>query len=95
MHQAIALNSFLYLYGVSVGTTNSAGTTCAGAIVASSGVPDNAWIVGDTLMKNTYTVFDEANSVSHHFYSTFPPYSNLTVIALFSALDLPLPSDKE
>lgn len=45
-----------------LGTTDSTGTTCVGAIVGTSSVPDNAWIVGDTLMKNVYTVFDEANS---------------------------------
>ncbi|KEP52963.1 aspartic protease [Rhizoctonia solani 123E] len=45
-----------------VGTTDDTGTTCVGAIVGTSSVPDNAWIVGDTFMKNVYTVFDEANS---------------------------------
>ncbi|KAG8715800.1 Type I transmembrane sorting receptor [Ceratobasidium sp. 423] len=45
-----------------LGTTDNSGTTCVGAIVGTSGVPDNAWIVGDTFMKNVYTVFDEANS---------------------------------
>lgn len=45
-----------------LGTADSAGTRCVGAIVGTSGVPDNAWIVGDTLMKQTYTVFDETNS---------------------------------
>ncbi|CAE6406946.1 hypothetical protein ACGC1H_002276 [Rhizoctonia solani] len=45
-----------------LGTTDDTGTTCVGAIVGTSGVPDNAWIVGDTFMKNVYTVFDEANS---------------------------------
>ncbi|KAG8697413.1 Type I transmembrane sorting receptor [Ceratobasidium sp. 395] len=47
---------------ISLGSTDSSGTTCVGAIVGTSGVPDNAWIVGDTFMKNVYTVFDEANS---------------------------------
>lgn len=45
-----------------VGTTDNTGKTCVGALVGTSDVPDNAWIVGDTLMKNVYTVFDEANS---------------------------------
>ncbi|KAH7335762.1 aspartic peptidase domain-containing protein [Rhizoctonia solani] len=45
-----------------LGTVDNAGTRCVGAIVGTSGVPDNAWIVGDTLMKQTYTVFDQANS---------------------------------
>ncbi|CCO37027.1 hypothetical protein RSOLAG1IB_11901 [Rhizoctonia solani AG-1 IB] len=45
-----------------LGTIDNAGTRCVGAIVGTSGVPDNAWIVGDTLMKQTYTVFDQANS---------------------------------
>ncbi|KAJ1302026.1 hypothetical protein OPQ81_000861 [Rhizoctonia solani] len=45
-----------------LGTTDNSGTTCVGAIVGTSGVPDNAWIVGDTFMKNVYTVFDESNS---------------------------------
>ncbi|KAB5590496.1 hypothetical protein CTheo_6078 [Ceratobasidium theobromae] len=45
-----------------LGTTDNSGTRCVGAIVGTSGVPDNAWIVGDTLMKQTYTVFDETNS---------------------------------
>ncbi|KAG8724397.1 Type I transmembrane sorting receptor [Ceratobasidium sp. 395] len=44
-----------------LGTVDNAGTRCVGAIVGTSGVPDNAWIVGDTLMKQTYTVFDETN----------------------------------
>ncbi|KAG8700363.1 Type I transmembrane sorting receptor [Ceratobasidium sp. 395] len=47
---------------INLGSTDSSGTTCVGAIVGTSGVPDNAWIVGDTFMKNVYTVFDEANS---------------------------------
>ncbi|KAG8747738.1 Type I transmembrane sorting receptor [Ceratobasidium sp. 414] len=47
---------------INLGSTDSSGTTCVGAIVGTSGVPDNAWIVGDTLMKNVYTIFDEANS---------------------------------
>ncbi|KDN35437.1 hypothetical protein RSAG8_11575, partial [Rhizoctonia solani AG-8 WAC10335] len=38
-------------------TIDDAGTRCVGAIVGTSGVPDNTWIVGDTLMKQTYTVF--------------------------------------
>ncbi|KAG9092400.1 hypothetical protein FS749_015766 [Ceratobasidium sp. UAMH 11750] len=45
-----------------VGATDDAGARCIGAIVGISGVPDNAWIVGDTLMKQTYRVFDEANA---------------------------------
>ncbi|KAG8689541.1 Type I transmembrane sorting receptor, partial [Ceratobasidium sp. 423] len=45
-----------------LGTIDNAGTRCVGAIVGTSGVPDNAWIVGDTLMKQTYTIFDQANS---------------------------------
>ncbi|KAF8729285.1 peptidase A1 family, partial [Rhizoctonia solani] len=45
-----------------LGTIDNAGTHCVGAIVGTSGVPANAWIVGDTLMKQTYTVFDQANS---------------------------------
>ncbi|CAE6507438.1 unnamed protein product [Rhizoctonia solani] len=45
-----------------LGTIDNAGTRCVGAIVGTSGVPDNAWIVGDTLMKQTYTVFDQTNS---------------------------------
>ncbi|KAF8593697.1 acid protease [Ceratobasidium sp. AG-I] len=45
-----------------LGTADNAGTRCVGAIVGTSGVPDNAWIVGDTLMKQTYTIFDETNS---------------------------------
>ncbi|KAG8739688.1 Type I transmembrane sorting receptor [Ceratobasidium sp. 428] len=47
---------------INLGSTDSSGKTCVGAIVGTSGVPDNAWIVGDTFMKNVYTVFDEANS---------------------------------
>ncbi|CAE6436821.1 unnamed protein product [Rhizoctonia solani] len=43
-------------------TIDDTGTRCVGAIVGTSGVPDNAWIIGDTLMKQTYTVFDQANS---------------------------------
>ncbi|CAE6438822.1 unnamed protein product [Rhizoctonia solani] len=45
-----------------LGTIDNAGTRCVGAIVETSGVPDNAWIVGNTLMKQTYTIFDQANS---------------------------------
>ncbi|KAG8735801.1 Type I transmembrane sorting receptor [Ceratobasidium sp. 414] len=47
---------------INLGSTDSSGTTCVGAIVGTSGVPDNAWIVGDTFMKNVYTIFDETNS---------------------------------
>ncbi|CAE6382667.1 unnamed protein product [Rhizoctonia solani] len=45
-----------------LGTIDNTGTHCVGAIVGTRGVPDNAWIVGDTLMKQTYTVFDQVNS---------------------------------
>ncbi|KAG8717153.1 Type I transmembrane sorting receptor [Ceratobasidium sp. 394] len=47
---------------INLGATNKSGKTCIGAIMGSSGLPDNAWIVGDTFMKNVYTIFDEANS---------------------------------
>jgi len=46
----------------SLGSTDSFGETCVGALAASDGVPDDAWIVGDVFMRNVYTVFDEANS---------------------------------
>ena len=45
-----------------VGSVDRSGELCVGGIVGSSGVPDNAWIVGDVFMRNVYTVFDEANS---------------------------------
>ncbi|KAG8717152.1 Type I transmembrane sorting receptor [Ceratobasidium sp. 394] len=47
---------------INLGSTDDSGTTCVGAIVGTSGVPDNAWIVGDTFMKNVYTIFDETSS---------------------------------
>ncbi|KAH7334871.1 aspartic peptidase domain-containing protein [Rhizoctonia solani] len=47
---------------LTVGTTDSSGSTCVGAIVATNSVPDNAWIVGNAFMTNVYSVFDEANS---------------------------------
>ncbi|KAG8719407.1 Type I transmembrane sorting receptor, partial [Ceratobasidium sp. 423] len=45
-----------------LGSVDMFGEICVGGIVGSSGVPDNAWIVGDVFMRNVYTVFDEANS---------------------------------
>ncbi|CAE6501061.1 unnamed protein product [Rhizoctonia solani] len=45
-----------------LGSVDRFGEICVGGIVGSSGVPDNAWIVGDVFMRNVYTVFDEANS---------------------------------
>ncbi|CAE6402266.1 hypothetical protein ACGC1H_000207 [Rhizoctonia solani] len=45
-----------------LGAVDRFGEVCVGGIVGSSGVPDNAWIVGDVFMRNVYTVFDEANS---------------------------------
>ncbi|CAE7136247.1 unnamed protein product [Rhizoctonia solani] len=45
-----------------LGALDRSGEICVGGIVGSSGVPDNAWIVGDVFMRNVYTVFDEANS---------------------------------
>ncbi|KAH7335776.1 aspartic peptidase domain-containing protein [Rhizoctonia solani] len=45
-----------------LGSVDEFGEICVGGIVGSSGVPDNAWIVGDVFMRNVYTVFDEANS---------------------------------
>ncbi|KAF8706832.1 Acid protease, partial [Rhizoctonia solani] len=47
---------------LSIGTTDSSGSTCVGSIMATSSVPDNAWIVGDAFMTNVYSVFDQANS---------------------------------
>ncbi|CAE6376454.1 unnamed protein product [Rhizoctonia solani] len=47
---------------LSIGSVDEFGEICVGGIVGSSGVPDNAWIVGDVFMRNVYTVFDEANS---------------------------------
>ncbi|KAJ1300404.1 hypothetical protein OPQ81_005224 [Rhizoctonia solani] len=45
-----------------IGSVDMFSEICVGGIVGSSGVPDNAWIVGDVFMRNVYTVFDEANS---------------------------------
>ncbi|CAE6459097.1 unnamed protein product [Rhizoctonia solani] len=45
-----------------LGSVDMFNEICVGGIVGSSGVPDNAWIVGDVFMRNVYTVFDEANS---------------------------------
>ncbi|CUA70772.1 hypothetical protein RSOLAG22IIIB_09107 [Rhizoctonia solani] len=42
-------------------TDSTTGSTCIGAIMGMDTVPVNSWIVGDTFMKNVYTVFDEAN----------------------------------
>ncbi|KAG8746040.1 Type I transmembrane sorting receptor [Ceratobasidium sp. 414] len=47
---------------LTIGATDNSGQTCVGSIMATDGVPDNAWIVGDAFMKNVYTVFDEENS---------------------------------
>ncbi|QRW12729.1 aspartyl protease [Ceratobasidium sp. AG-Ba] len=47
---------------LSIGTTDSTNTTCAGSIMAADGVPKDAWIVGDSFMRNVYTVFDADNS---------------------------------
>ncbi|CAE6425498.1 unnamed protein product [Rhizoctonia solani] len=47
---------------LSIGTTDSSGSTCVGSIMATDSVPDNAWIVGDAFMTNVYNVFDQANS---------------------------------
>ncbi|CAE6444159.1 unnamed protein product [Rhizoctonia solani] len=47
---------------LTIGTTDSSGSTCVGAIVATDSVPDNAWIVGDAFMTNVYSVFDEVHS---------------------------------
>ena len=46
-----------------VGQLTTGSSSCVGALVAADGVPNNSWIVGDTVMKNTYTVFDELNNV--------------------------------
>ncbi|KAG9122413.1 Type I transmembrane sorting receptor, partial [Ceratobasidium sp. 392] len=45
-----------------IGRTDSFSDTCVGALIGSSGVPDNAWIVGDAFMRNVYTVFDQGNA---------------------------------
>jgi len=36
-------------------------SSCVGAVVASSGLPDNAWIMGDTFLKSVYSVYDVGN----------------------------------
>ncbi|CCO36372.1 hypothetical protein BN14_10506 [Rhizoctonia solani AG-1 IB] len=45
-----------------LGAANKTEMACVGAIVGADNVPNNAWVVGDTFMKNVYTVFDEANA---------------------------------
>ncbi|QRV98135.1 aspartyl protease [Ceratobasidium sp. AG-Ba] len=47
---------------LSIGTTDDTGAMCVGSIMATDSVPQNAWIVGDSFMKNVYTVFDADNS---------------------------------
>lgn len=43
-----------------VGTTDNTNKTCVGSIYSVDGIPNNLLIVGDTFMKNVYTVFDMA-----------------------------------
>ncbi|KAG8692026.1 Type I transmembrane sorting receptor [Ceratobasidium sp. 395] len=47
---------------LTIGTTDDSKKTCVGAIMATDGVPNDAWIVGDAFMRNVYTVFDADNA---------------------------------
>ncbi|KAG8740344.1 Type I transmembrane sorting receptor [Ceratobasidium sp. 414] len=46
---------------LNLGALPSNGSRCAGAISIHSGTPKNAWVMGDSFMKNVYTVFDLEN----------------------------------
>jgi cathepsin D len=45
-----------------LGQVSEGSTSCVGGFAAADGVPNDSWIVGDVLMRNTYTVFDQANN---------------------------------
>ncbi|KAG9121485.1 Type I transmembrane sorting receptor [Ceratobasidium sp. 392] len=45
-----------------IGSADQSGQACVGALVGSTGVPDNVWVVGDVFMRNVYTVFDQGNA---------------------------------
>ncbi|KAG8720508.1 Type I transmembrane sorting receptor [Ceratobasidium sp. 395] len=45
-----------------VGPAGQSSQACVGALVGSSGVPNNVWVVGDVFMRNVYTVFDQGNA---------------------------------
>ncbi|KAG8753205.1 Type I transmembrane sorting receptor [Ceratobasidium sp. 428] len=47
---------------LTIGATDDSKKTCVGAIMATDGVPNDAWIVGDAFMRNVYTVFDADNA---------------------------------
>jgi hypothetical protein len=44
-----------------VGHIDQAGKTCVGAIVSMDFPPQDPWLVGDTFLKNVYTIFNQTH----------------------------------